>query len=708
MTQSAANCRVSPHKGSRPDAKLAGIVECMTLTHSAALAERRISAPAEHRAGELQPASWNAEARTVDVVWTTGSRGAKFDWDAGLVDEELATAPSNVRLDRLNSGAPVLNSHQRSDLASQIGIVVPGSARMDRGRGLATIRLSDRGDLAPIVADIAAGIIRNVSVGYTVLTYEIEQRQGQRPLYRAVDWEPFEISFVPVPFDAAAQVRSRDASTDRQPCTLRTRQLMETDMPRNLTDPLTPASAATPPSPTPSELRDRPATIAQLRQLGDQVAESYGVDRQRCSDVILDMAERGLTIGDASSEMLQALTERQRSHTGSIGGGGSAYATVLGGGQTFDNPDFHARAIEDTIYARLSGSAPSDQAREFMSMSMVQLAGDMLTRRGVRDVVRMAPSDVLEAAAFNRVGARAAFINARAGSFGPAMTTSDFPDLLGAAGQRFLLDIFAAAASPLKLVGRERSARDFRDISGLQISGFGTLPKVPEDGEIKRGSFSARKETYRLESFAKMFSLSRQAIINDDLGVFADPIRVMARASAETEAQVLADLLNSNPVLASDATPLFHANHGNLAPTGSGPSVPAFNEARLGMRSQKDDDKVTPLATAPKYIVTSPKYETDVDVVVTASFVPTTADAANPFSGKLTPLVDPRLTAAPWYMFADPALTPVLEYAYLQGKPGPQIEMQDVWDRLATSWRVYMDFGAGIVDYRGVYKNPGI
>jgi hypothetical protein len=170
--------------------------------------ERRVTAPHATRALALQPSSWNPEARTVDVVWTTGARGARYSWETGeVVDEELATGPNNVRLDRLNRGAPVLNTHQTGDLGAQIGTVIPGSARMQSGQGVATLKLSDRADVAPIVADIAAGIIRNLSVGYSVHVFEVDQKASPRPLYRAVDWEPTEISFVTVPFDAGAQVR---------------------------------------------------------------------------------------------------------------------------------------------------------------------------------------------------------------------------------------------------------------------------------------------------------------------------------------------------------------------------------------------------------------------------------------------------------------------------------------------------------------------
>src|ERR1051325_6672128 len=257
-----------------------------TPPHPAATtAERRVYAPMAEREATLRPTTWNAEQRTVEVVWTTGARGVKFLWyTCGLVDEELATSPTNVRLDRLNAGAPVLNTHQRSDLAGQIGVVVPGSARMASGQGTASLQLSDRADLAPIVADIAAGVIRNLSVGYTVHAYEIEQREGQRPLYRAVDWEPFEISFVPEPFDAAAQVRSGPFP---QPCILRTLSPESTIMSRSHS-----SSAITPPQPeqgvrVPDD--SRPATIPELRELTRAMVDPYGCPAEICAELALEL-----------------------------------------------------------------------------------------------------------------------------------------------------------------------------------------------------------------------------------------------------------------------------------------------------------------------------------------------------------------------------------------------------------------------------------
>ncbi|GGB26828.1 hypothetical protein GCM10011380_15490 [Sphingomonas metalli] len=693
--------------------------------HAPLAGERLVSAPQRTRELSLSPQSWNEAARTVDVIWTTGARGARFSWDTlDLVDEELATDSANVRLDRLNSGAPVLNTHQKGDLGAQIGTVVPGSARMAGGKGMATLKLSDRADVAPIVADIAAGIIRNLSVGYTVHTFEVDPKARPRPLYRAVDWEPTEISFVPVPFDAGAQVRDLSLG-DASPCLIRT--ISQHQEPQTMSTPwyarfTRGREVATPPvAPMPQTATrdyqqqpisyDQPATIGWLRSYVDTARSAYDLPAEICGDLVLEMAERQLSEGDARDSLLHIVAERQRQQTSGVSRVGSALVTPSGspsanalvfGHRTYDDPNFHAGAVEDALFARMSGTAPSDQARAFMSMSMVQIAGELLSRSGVHNVNRMAPNDVLNAAAWNSGGARSYMTRAD----GPAgyHTTSDFPELLLGAGNRFLLNVFTQAESPLKQLSRQRQARDFRAISGLELSGFSILPEVPESGEIKHGTFRERKESYALRTFAKQFALSRQAIINDDLAAFADPMVIMARAAAETEASLLADLVNGNPVM-SDGIPLFDARHGNVAVSGGAPSVEALDAGRQAMRKQKGLDG-TPIAPKPKFIVSGIENETTIEKLMTG-LTAGTADAANPFAGKLVPAVDPRLAPKAWYLFGDPATSPTLEHAYLNDQTGPVVEQKDGWDVLGTQFRVYMDFGAGAVDWRGAYKDAG-
>ena len=124
------------------------------------------------------------------------------------------------------------------------------------------------------------------------------------------------------------------------------------------------------------------------------------------------------------------------------------------------------------------------------------------------------------------------------------------------------------------------------------------------------------------------------------------------------------------------------------------------------MRSQKGLDGVTPVNATARYLLVSATKETEAETVLAAIY-PATTGNVNPFTGRLELLVEPRLSGNPWYTFADPAAMPVLEYAYLSSAPGPQMTSREGWDVLGMEFRVVLDFGAGVVDHRGAYRNAG-
>lgn len=169
-----------------------------------------IKLPKMHRDAEMRASSYDEADHTIEVVWTTGSTGRRITWMDGEFDEELVVDQRSVRLDRLNAGAPFLDTHQRWGLDSVIGSVVPGSARLDGGRGVCRVMLSKAEGAVDRVARIIEGTVKNVSVSYRIWAVEKTERAGAVPLHRVIDWEPQEISAVPVPFDAGAQIRSGD------------------------------------------------------------------------------------------------------------------------------------------------------------------------------------------------------------------------------------------------------------------------------------------------------------------------------------------------------------------------------------------------------------------------------------------------------------------------------------------------------------------
>lgn len=166
------------------------------------------SLPLQIRAGAIsKPALGDGRH---ELIWSSGAAVRRIDFDGQAFDEILDL--DGADLTRLNNGAPVLDSHRTGTLSNIIGVVESASVRA--GRGYATIRLSDRPEVAGIKADIAAGILRNVSVGYAIHEIAVEQRKGRPDLMRVKRWEPLELSIVSVPADSLARVlRATDPRT---------------------------------------------------------------------------------------------------------------------------------------------------------------------------------------------------------------------------------------------------------------------------------------------------------------------------------------------------------------------------------------------------------------------------------------------------------------------------------------------------------------
>jgi hypothetical protein len=357
-------------------------------------------------------------------------------------------------------------------------------------------------------------------------------------------------------------------------------------------------------------------------------------------------------------------------------------------GPSGDDPAVVNDRMAEALACRATGAAPSEGARAYMSLGMLDIARLSLQRSGATGIAMLGREELLSRAMH---------------------TTSDFPNLLTSTGNRILIPAYQAAESPLKRLARQRSADDFRPMSLVKLGEFGKLKKVTESGEIKALTTGEAMEGYSLDTFGGLFSLSRKAIINDDLGAFARWAEMMGRGAAETEADQLVALLTASaglgPIM-GDGKRLFHVDHGNLAAAGAAPDVDTLSAARLALRRQTGLDGVSPISATPKFVLAPPELETDFEKLL-AELAAAKVDDQNPFSGKMTLLIEPRLTRDDWYVFADPAVLPVLEYAYLSSAPGPQLASRDGWETLGREFRVVLDFGCGAVDWRGAYRNAG-
>jgi hypothetical protein len=344
--------------------------------------------------------------------------------------------------------------------------------------------------------------------------------------------------------------------------------------------------------------------------------------------------------------------------------------------------------MSEALSCRYTGRKPGDRAQQYMGASVKDMGREICDSRGIR-----VPRDA-------------------AGIIRLAHTTSDFPNLLQSTGERMLLEAYRATQSGLKQLARQSTANDFRTLSRLRLGEAPKLVKVNEHGEITYGTRAEAAESYKLLTYARLFGITREALINDDLGAFADFTRAYGVAASNLEAQVLVDLLYGGAGLGpdmEDSAPLFDASHGNVAGSGAAIGDTTLTAAQLAFRTTKGLDGETIIEVNPRYLLAPAAQETTAQKALAAIY-PATTSTANVFTNALALVTDPRLDAKSttrWWVFGDPAVAPVLEYAYLAGAPGPQVATRQGWEVLATEFRCVLDFGAGVIGFRGTFTNAG-
>jgi phage head maturation protease/phage major head subunit gpT-like protein len=396
-----------------------------------------------------------------------------------------------------------------------------------------------------------------------------------------------------------------------------------------------------------------------------------------------DMIARNLTLDQARAEAFETMKRRSGPPIR------TAQPVSLTAG--YDDPVLLRAAIADAIYTRINPShKPADAARPFVGRSMVRLAEEVLRLRGI-EIIGLSDGAIVDRALHS---------------------TSDFPLLLGDVANKVLQEQMAAAPAAIKQICRQTTIPDFRNRYSIQFGQAPTLMKVNENGEFKSGTIAEGRESYKLDTYGRIFGIGRQAIVNDNLSAFSDIGRLFASTAAQFEAQFLVDLITGNngvgPVM-SDNKKLFDAAHNNLAANGGAISDTTLAAARLALRSQKGLDGKTPIDIPAKFLVAPAALESTAEKYL-ASIYPAQAANVNPFAGKLTLIVDPRLdakSATRWYVAADPVLFPSIEYAYLAGNEGVQVETRAGFEVDGVQIRARLDFGAGALDFRGVYANAG-
>lgn len=678
----------------------------------------------------FEPSTYNEDERTIEVVFATDTPVRRYDWlNDRYFDEVLSFVPGHVRTDRLSAGAPLLNDHSLKDGVNGVLGVVE-SHRFVGNTGRAVVRFSERAEIQTIVHDIRDGILRNISCGYRVFKYDKELEEGKEiPIYRAVDWEPVEISIVPIPADPASGVRSLSADEQRsleeveltgeEPIKQRNNsqfmnkeqiiamllkrgivvdanisdEALQVELERSLGSPApNPAPPANPsPGVNPEALQ---AGIDAERKRSNDITlavRSAKLDQKFADDLIA----RGVTADEARTLVIAEFAKEDP-----LSGTRSQNTTVGADNEAI----FRRQAIEASLVLRADRDLVTDKnfnpdaiveaKKSYRGMTLLDIAKDCLVRGGV-DVSGLDKMEIV----------------------GRAITSSssDFPVLLEGTNRRILLANYAAVADTWRRFAITGNSPDFRENKRLRMGSFSDLDKVEENGEFKNKKISdADFERLSVDTKGNIINVSRKMIINDDLNAFSRLSSMLGRAAARSIENDVYALLAENAGLGPlmvDGKTLFHADHGNIVTTAAAPTVTVIDLMRQQMAIQKEKDGNDFLDIRPELLLAPLSLGSTLRVLNSAEYdvnVSNKFQVPNVVRGLFKDVIDtPRLSGTAYYAFANPTEEPVIEVAFLNGEQSPYMESKEGWSVDGMEWKVRLDYGVGAIGYRGALRNAG-
>ncbi len=698
----------------------------------------------------IQPASIDVKTREVDVVFATETPVERFGWDEDY-NEVLSCEESAIRMSRANKGLPVLDCHQSWSVFDQLGRTIKVWVS-EQKEVCARIRFSGSLRARELFQDVADGIVTDISVGYRVYKYEREPAaEGERPIYRAVDWEPNEISFAPVPADINSGVRGNKDEHSVEIINRTTNT--NTTMTKNKKN----AKRSTEAGKTIQwtveggpvkkgdiiDTGEVKGTALDDGEDGDEITLSLieNDDAQAAADdaqAAADDAQAAADDAQAAADDAQAAADNAQTAAENEGddeegtrrisaiqqmcraaGLSADYALGLAGTKlsvdqcrkavlirlqkTQRNVGGHhninvgldagtkkRNAAQEYILHRVMPGTfkMTEGARHFYGTSLVEMAKELLHESGI-NTRGLSKLQVADYVFGKRTH-----------------STSDFPLLFEGVLDKMLRAQYEFAPEFWPLIARQTSVADFRAKGLYQVGSQNGMKEVAEGAEIKYTTLTESKQSIQIKSYAEGIKFTRQAFVNDDLNAFAVIPGNFVKDWDEMRGSLIWGLIINNAKM-DDGKALFDTAHGNLLTGASSAlSETSLAAAKVALTKQKGIDGRI-IRVLPKYLIVAPENEITAKKLIT-SITPAKSADVNVFANAFDVIVEPRLTdPTAWYLAADPNAVDGLYYAYLEGNESLRVNSEEDFNTDTMKYAVRGDFGAAAIDYRGWVKAAG-
>lgn len=598
------------------------------------------------------------------------------------VPEILDHSAGAVDLERLNDIGVLLFNH---DTNRVIGKIV--SASIENSRGIAVVEMDADAFSQEIKAKVDSGTLKGVSVRAKVGSWE-EVSAGstscdgrfQGPCDIAKKWEPIEISIVSIPADASVGVGRSEEKPKEENWEMGTENTtVQKEAEVTVTAPAEkPAEVAKAETITKEDLK-REIEIERAR-----VAEIQSLCREFDLDDSKFIAD-GTQIEDVRKSVLEELKKTKAPSSVKI---------------TKDEGDKFRDAATDGLLLRagVPVKEPAAGANEYRNMRLRDLMNICARQEGVSMPEAMNVEDLMRQ------------------FFTPSAA---FPAILDAAANKSYVAGYQSYAATFEEWTAKGTLSDFKPTKGYRFGSAGELILVPEGGEIKHDKLSEEALPDRqLKTYGRQFSLTREAIYNDDYGIVTSLPMRYAEAARKTRNRQVYNILSSNPII-YDGVNLFDATtHGNLITPGTAPSMASVQQAIKMMSLQKDFEG-NMIHARPRYILCPVGLGDYFRQIIASTTIAVTVNGViqtqnNPLYGRgIDVIEDPTLNVGnangeiEWYLMADKNSVPVLQVDYLNGIEVPTIRRMEYPGQLGFIWDIILDWGITVLDYRGIVKNEG-
>lgn len=587
----------------------------------------------------------NEEQRTVTLSFASEAPVSRW-----YGNEILQIDESSVDMQRVDNGLCCLLFNHNSNKV--IGKVL--RTWIEDSKAKAEVQFDEDDESDAIFNKVKNGTLRGVSVGYVVNNWEEVQANSVStngkfagPAYVAVRWSVYEISIVSVPADSEVGVG---------------RSLGGENNMNNPVDPKTNVEPNTNVTENSENIkRAEQERILQINTLG----RNFNLEAEEIDKFIRE----NKSVQDVEHAILERLKNSNKpSNTTRVQVG------------TEEREKFREVATDALLLrAGVKVEKPAEGSQGMMGMGLRDYLVICAEKAGDTNA-RMKDTDML---------------------LRTTMTgTGELPGILSNVANKSLAKSYQLADTTFEAWTAKGNNTDFKAAKRYRLSEAQELVEIKENGEFKASKFTEEEVTASVLTFGRSWSLSRQAIINDDLRALSKIPQSYAYAAKYGINRLVYKTLSG-----------LNLEAGNKGTAGA-LSVTSLGEARKLLRTQKGVDKETTLNLMPYALIVPAELETLAQQLLKSTADPEgkNSGVVNPFNNNLRLIVDGELDSysnKAWYVVADPMLAPVIEVTYLNGKDTPTIDSRVSFTNLGMDFRIYMDYGVNVIDKRGIIKNEG-